>query len=223
LFAPPSAQPTAYLPTALSEVNMAGTLDKMMQAHEPKTLHECAQNTKTTAEQLQAILDAGADVNETWKVQGGTWEMTAFHIAACKGNTLVADKLLEVGAKTTLHDLCAYGDADKLRAFIMSNRHNMKKLLVEEYRGITPLGYACLGGHINCVNLLCVSGADMEKKTILGAYSPEDIAVESMNPELCGVFDRVLGSRHEREADRFAPPDAEAQYRHGRDDRGRFW
>lgn len=128
---------------------------------EESPLHWAASNDDLDA--LDALLDAGADINATGAVIGGG---TALNDATAFGQWNAARRLVERGAQISAWDVAALGLTDRLRSVPPEDRDEL-------------LWAACHGGHRETAEYLLNAGADInwvgyDDLTPLGAAERSD-------------------------------------------------
>ena len=147
--------------------NVRATIDLLVRAgaelnppsvgkQEESPLHWAASSDDIDA--LDALLDAGADINATGAVIGGG---TALNDATAFGQWNAARRLVERGAAVSAWDAAALGLTDRLRSEPLDNLDEL-------------LWAACHGGHRHTAEYLLEAGADInwvgyDELTPLGA------------------------------------------------------
>lgn len=140
------------------------------------------------AEELEYILDAGAEVNDE-DIHGAT----ALSSAAEGGHAEICAILLargaEVGTKTStgstaLHSAAEGGHPEVCELFL---NHGAAVDEQEEEGGDTPLRLAAVGGHADVCALLLDRGADVRDKKNDG-FNALHLAAECGNADVCKLF-----------------------------------
>ena len=129
---------------------------------------------------LEALLNAGADVNHKNKKNG----YTPLVWAVRNGKDECVDVLIKAGADVNICD--SNGDSALMNASVYQRSVRCAELLIEagadinavnKHTKYTPLIWAVRNGHDKCVEKLIKSGADVNKVDNLG-YSSLMLAVE---------------------------------------------
>jgi ankyrin repeat protein len=129
-----------------ADVNIHSRFD----AHQETALHWAASSNDLAA--LDALLDAGADIEATGAVLGGG---TAMADACGFGNYEAARRLVERGAHTRLKDAAALGLMDRVRAAFTSEPGPTTETVTQ------ALWSACAAGQLEAAVHLAERGADL--------------------------------------------------------------
>ncbi|HUP24492.1 MAG TPA: ankyrin repeat domain-containing protein [Thermoanaerobaculia bacterium] len=117
--------------------------------HEETPLHWAA--SCDDVEVLDALLDAGADIEADGAVIGGG---TALADATAFGQWRAARRLLERGARTTFWEAAALGLVERVRENLRASPPPSRDAVTRAFWG------ACHGGQLAAAKLLCEHGAD---------------------------------------------------------------
>lgn len=141
--------------------------------HAETPLHWAASSGDVEA--LDALLDAGADIEAPGAVLGG-----GSPLADARGfaNWPVAHRLVERGARTTIVDDAALGLADRLQRRFGDGDTPTREELDRAFWG------ACHGGQLGCAEYLIDRGADLNWIPGWEAATPLDAAARSGADEL---------------------------------------
>lgn len=139
--------------------------------HQETALHWAASSDDLTA--LNALLDAGADIEAPGSVIGGG---SALSDAVAFRNWRCARRLVEGGAKTTIWQAAALGLVDRVEGYFAEGP-------VEEREVTNAFWAACDGGQKEAAEYLAARGADVNWVGHDG-LRPEDVARRSGNGEL---------------------------------------
>jgi uncharacterized protein len=155
-------------------------------SHTETPLHWAASSDDVAV--LDALLDAGADIEATGAVLGGG---TALADACGFGNWAAARRLVERGAQSTLSDAAALGLLDRVEAIFAEEPPPDPDLITKSFWS------ACHGGQLRTAEYLLDRGADInwigwDDKT------PLDLVDQESQPELAGWL-RSRGARHAAE------------------------
>jgi uncharacterized protein len=137
-------------------------------------LHWAASNDDV--ELVDALLDAGADVNAPGSVIGGLGPVAD---AAVFGGRKAGLRLVERGASTNIFQAAALGLIDRVRTELATEP------APEEERTTTAFRAACGGGHLDIAELLLAKGADINWVG-WGDQTPLDVAQGAEATELVG-------------------------------------
>jgi ankyrin repeat protein len=118
--------------------------------HAETPLHWAASSDDVAV--LDALLDAGADIEAAGAVIGGG---TAMADATAFGNWKAARRLLERGARTTFFEAATLGLVDRVTECLERDRDLTPELITESFWG------ACHGGRQSTAALLLERGADL--------------------------------------------------------------
>ena len=127
-------------------------------------LFAALQKSETTADQINAILDKGANVNARSATQS-----TPLHYACANGNMELVMTLVNRGAdvdardkfqSTPLHDACANGNMEVVMALV----DRVADVDARDEFQRTPLHEACGKGHMDVAMALINRGADVDAK-----------------------------------------------------------
>jgi uncharacterized protein len=155
-------------------------------SHTETPLHWAASSDDVAA--LEALLDAGADIEAPGAVLGGGSPLTD----ACGfGNWAAALRLVERGARTRLSDAAALGLMDRVEAVFTEEPGPDPEVITQSFWS------ACHGGQLGTAEYLLGCGADInwigwDDKT------PLDLVDESAQPELVAWL-RARGAKHAKE------------------------
>jgi uncharacterized protein len=155
-------------------------------SHSETPLHWAASSDDVAV--LDALLDAGADIEATGAVLGGG---TALADACGFGNWAAARRLVERGAQTRLSDAAALGLLDRVEAVFAETPLPDTDVITDSFWS------ACHGGQLRTAEYLLERGADInwigwDDKT------PLDLVDEDSQPELAGWL-RSRGAKHAAE------------------------
>ena len=172
----------ARLVTAGADVNA----HSRFRSHAETPLHWAASSNDVAV--LDAMLDAGADIEAEGAVLGGG---TALADACGFGNWEAARRLVERGAHTRLSDAAALGLADRMQAIFASEPAPNPEVITSSFWA------ACHGGQRITAEYLLERGADInwigwDEKT------PLDLVDEQSQPELAGWL-RARGAKRASE------------------------
>jgi ankyrin repeat protein len=118
--------------------------------HKEKPIHWAASSDDVAV--LDALLDAGADIEATGAVIGGG---TAMADATAFGNWNAARRLLERGAETTLFEAATLGLVDRVTDYLRRGTDLPRQEITSAFWG------ACHGGQRATAALLLERGAEM--------------------------------------------------------------
>lgn len=155
-------------------------------AHTETPLHWAASSDDVAV--LDALLDAGADIEATGAVLGGGSPLAD----ACGfGNWTAARRLVERGAHTRLSDAAALGLLDRVEAFFAKGSKPDPRVITQ------ALWSACHGGQRSTAEYLLERGAEInwigwDEKT------PLDVVDENAAPDLAAWL-RARGAKHANE------------------------
>jgi uncharacterized protein len=154
--------------------------------HTETALHWAASSDDVAV--LDALLDAGADIEATGAVLGGG---TALADACGFGNWAAARRLVERGAQTRLSDAAALGLLDRVHAVFAEGPAPDPDVITQSFWS------ACHGGQLGSAKYLLERGADInwigwDDKT------PLDLVDGDSQPDLVGWL-RSRGARHAAE------------------------
>jgi uncharacterized protein len=172
----------ARLVAAGADVNAHSRLS----SHTETPLHWAASSDDVAV--LDALLDAGADIEATGAVLGGGSPLAD----ACGfGNWAAARRLVERGARTRLSEAAALGLFDRVKAFFAEGSGPDPEVVTQAFWS------ACHGGQRVTAQYLLERGADLnwigwEEKT------PLDVVDESAAPDLAAWL-RARGAKHASE------------------------
>jgi ankyrin repeat protein len=155
-------------------------------SHTETPLHWAASSDDVAV--LDALLDAGADIEATGAVLGGG---TALADACGFGNWAAARRLVERGAQSTLSNAAALGLLDRVGAIFAEEPLPNPDLITKSFWS------ACHGGQLRTAEYLLERGADInwigwDDKT------PLDLVDRESQPELTRWL-RSRGARHAAE------------------------
>ena len=136
--------------------------------HAETPLHWAASSDDVAV--LDALLDAGADIEAAGGVIGGG---TALADARAFGQWQAAHRLVERGAHTTLHDAATLGLVDRLEAALAGEPGPPADEIDMAFWG------ACHGGQQACAALLLERGADVNWIPPWEDLTPLDAAIRS--------------------------------------------
>ena len=155
-------------------------------SHTETPLHWAASSDDVAA--LDALLDAGADIEAPGAVLGGGSPLAD----ACGfGNWAAARRLVERGARTRLSDAAALGLMDRVEAVFAEEPAPDPVVITQSFWS------ACHGGQVGAAAYLLDRGADInwigwDDKT------PLDLVDESAHPDLAAWL-RARGAKHAKE------------------------
>jgi uncharacterized protein len=155
-------------------------------AHTETPLHWAASSDDVAV--LEALLDAGADIEATGAVLGGGSPLAD----ACGfGNWAAARRLVERGAHTQLSDAAALGLLDRVEAFFAERSEPDPRVITEAFWS------ACHGGQRSTAEYLLERGAEInwigwDEKT------PLDVVDENAATDLADWL-RARGAKHANE------------------------
>ena len=155
-------------------------------AHSETPLHWAASSDDVAV--LDALLDAGADIEATGAVLGGGSPLAD----ACGfGNWAAARRLVERGAGTRLSDAAALGLLDRVEAFFAGESDPDPHVITQAFWS------ACHGGQRSTAEYLLERGAEInwigwDEKT------PLDVVDENAAPDLAACL-RARGAKHMNE------------------------
>jgi ankyrin repeat protein len=155
-------------------------------SHTETPLHWAASSDDVAT--LDALLDAGADIEATGAVLGGG---TALADACGFGNWAAARRLVERGAQTRLSDAAALGLLDRVQAMFADQPVPDPDVITQSFWS------ACHGGQLRTAQYLLQRGADINWIG-WGDNTPLDLVDEGSQPELAGWL-RSQGARHAAE------------------------
>jgi uncharacterized protein len=155
-------------------------------SHSETPLHWAASSDDVAV--LDALLDAGADIEATGAVLGGG---TALADACGFGNWAAARRLVERGARTRLSDAAALGLLDRVEAVFAEGPAPDSDVITQSFWS------ACHGGQLRTAVYLLERGAEInwigwDDKT------PLDLVNADSQPELAGWL-RSQGARRAAE------------------------
>ena len=155
--------------------------------HAETPLHWAASSDDVAA--LDALLDAGADIEADGAVLGGG---TAMADARGFKQWAAAHRLLERGARTTIHDEATLGLLDRLVARFDGPAGDSQRPSREDL----DLAFwgACHGGRLDCARFLREQGADLDVVPPWEALTPLDAAERERATELVAWL-RQQGAR----------------------------
>jgi uncharacterized protein len=155
-------------------------------SHTETPLHWAASSDDVAV--LDALLDAGADIEATGAVLGGG---TALADACGFGNWAAARKLVERGAQTRLSDAAALGLLDIVEAVFAEGPAPDPEVITQSFWN------ACHGGQLGTAEYLLQRGADINW---IGwdDQTPLDLVDETTQPDLAAWL-RDRGARHAAE------------------------
>ncbi len=159
-------------------------------AHEETALHWAASSDDVEA--LDALLDAGADIEADGAVLGGG---TAMADARGFKQWAAAHRLLERGARTTIHDEATLGLLDRLVARFDGTGDDGRRPGQDDL----DLAFwgACHGGRLECARFLREQGADLDVVPPWEPLTPLDAAEREGATELVDWL-RNQGARSAR-------------------------
>lgn len=135
--------------------------------HRETPLHWAASSDDVDA--VDALLDAGADIEADGAVAGGGSPL-ADACAFAQWNA--ARRLVERGARTTLSQAAALGLVERVEASLGGERPSREEI-------DRALWSACRGGSLECARLLAAAGADLDWIPPWEEVTPLDAAVRS--------------------------------------------
>ncbi len=141
--------------------------------HEETPLHWAASSDDVAA--LDALIDAGADIDAGGGVIGGG---TPLADARAFKQWAAADRLVERGARTTLHDEATLGLLDRVRARFAGDQRPTRDDVDRAFWG------ACHGGRLDCARFLLDQGADLHVVPPWEPLTPLDAAEREGATEL---------------------------------------
>ncbi|HEV7644903.1 MAG TPA: hypothetical protein VGO50_13235 [Pyrinomonadaceae bacterium] len=152
--------------------------------HQETPLHWAASSDDVAA--LDALLDAGADIEATGAVIGGGTPMADAAAFLC---LKAAARLLERGAKTTIGQAAALGLLDRLKAYVLADPPPSAEDLGNAF------WMACHGGRLAAAEYLFDRGAEINWIPFWERMTPLDAAVRSKE---AGVITWLLskGAKH---------------------------
>jgi uncharacterized protein len=155
-------------------------------AHTETPLHWAASSDDVAV--LDALLDAGADIEASGAVLGGG---SALADACGFGNWTAARRLVERGARTRLSDAAALGLLDRVQAFCAEESDPDSEVITRAFWS------ACHGGQRSTAEYLLERGAEInwvgwDEKT------PLDVVDEKAAPDLAAWL-RARGAKHTNE------------------------
>lgn len=163
---PRGAEAVAVLVAAGAEVDA-----RFRGPHQETPLHWAASSDDVAV--LDALLDAGADIEAPGAVLGGGTPLTD---ARGFGQWRVARRLVERGAHTRLVDAATLGMLDRLRALLADGPDRVE--VSHAFWG------ACHGGQRACAELLLGHGADVDWLPWWDEVTPLDVATAGNAAEL---------------------------------------
>jgi hypothetical protein len=143
--------------------------------HNEAPLHWAASNDDV--EVLDALLDAGADIDAPGAVIGGG---TPLDDARAFGQWRAAHRLVERGARTTLQDAATLGLMDRLEHFFAGPTSARQDEIDRAFWG------ACHGGQQRCAEYLLNLGADVNWIPDWEDRTPLDAATRSGATDMIG-------------------------------------
>lgn len=151
--------------------------------HEETPLHWAASSDDVEA--LDALLDAGADIDAPGAVLGGGGP-----VADARGfkQWAAADRLVERGAATTLMDAATIGLDDRVAAALAATPPPSADEIDLAFWG------ACHGGRRRAAELLLAAGADLNRVPPWSDGTPLDASLED-GPHGLGDWLRAQGAR----------------------------
>ena len=161
-------------------------------SHDETPLHWAA--SSDDVEVLDALLDAGADIEAAGGVIGGG---TPLADARAFQQLRAAHRLLERGAQTTIDDAATLGLLDRLERSFAGATPPDPETVGRAFWG------ACHGGQLGCAQYLLDRGADLNWVPDWEPLTPLDAAVRSGAEELV----RWLGDRGAKSASELAGGD----------------
>jgi uncharacterized protein len=155
-------------------------------AHTETPLHWAASSDDVAV--LDALLDAGADIEATGAVLGGG---TALADACGFGNWATAKRLVERGAHTRLSDAAALGLLDRVQAILAEEPDPDHDVITMAFWN------ACHGDQLSTAEYLLERGADINW---IGwdDQTPLDLVDEAAEPELAAWL-RARGAKRAQE------------------------
>jgi ankyrin repeat protein len=152
-------------------------------SHTETPLHWAASSDDVDV--LDALLDAGADIEAAGAVLGGG---TALADACGFGNWAAARKLVERGARTRLSDAAALGLLDQVETVFAEGPIPDADVITQSFWN------ACHGGQLHTAEYLLKRGADINW---IGwdDQTPLDLVDEATQPELAAWL-RARGAKH---------------------------
>jgi ankyrin repeat protein len=152
-------------------------------SHTETPLHWAASSDDVAV--LDALLDAGADLEATGAVLGGG---TPLADACGFGNWAVARRLVERGAQTRLSDAAALGLLDRVETVFAGGGRLDPEVITQSFWN------ACHGGQLNTAQYLLKRGANINWIGWDGK-APLDLVDETSQPELAAWL-RARGAKH---------------------------
>ena len=165
---PNGAATVAVLVDAGADVNA-----RFRGPHEETPLHWAA--SSDDVEVLDALLDAGADIESPGGVIGGG---TPLADARAFGQWQAAHRLVERGAQTTLQDAATFGLMDRLEGYFAGGTQPSPEEISRAFWG------ACHGGQRRAAEYLLNRGADLNWIPPWERLTPLDAAQRSEAGEL---------------------------------------
>lgn len=141
--------------------------------HEETPLHWAA--SCDDAEMIDALLDAGADIEAPGAVIAGG---PPLEDARAFGQWYAARRLVERGATTTLVDAATLGLLDRLQTYFLADEKPTAEIVNRAFWG------ACHGGSRECAEYLLGRGANIDWIPPWERLTPLDAAVRSDAQEL---------------------------------------
>jgi uncharacterized protein len=163
-------------------------------SHDETPLHWAA--SSDDVEVLDALLDAGADIEATGAVIAGG---TPVADARAFGQWRAAHRLVERGARTTIDDDATLGLQDRLEGYFAGATPPDPETVSRAFWG------ACHGGQRGCAEYLLDRGADPNWVPPWEPLTPLDAAVRGGADDLAGWL-RAQGAKPAAELRGTAPP-----------------
>jgi hypothetical protein len=157
--------------------------------HAETLLHWAA--SSNDVEVLDALLDAGADIEAPGSVLGGRPPLAD---ATGFGQWHAAHRLVERGAQTTLSDAATLGLMDRLEDYFAGDAAPSRSEITRAFWG------ACHGGQRNSAEYLLERGAELDWLPSWERWTPLDAAQRSGADELVGWL-RARGAKSASELD----------------------